>query len=50
MLTGVEVEYFHFDRYSESSYRKALRNALKYKPDGLLMAPVAQHVARKTIS
>jgi LacI family transcriptional regulator len=39
-----------FDRYSEQSFARALRNALREKPDGLLLAPVLPHIAQKLIA
>ena len=36
----VTANYFLFDRYSGSSFERAFREALRSKPDGLLIAPV----------
>jgi LacI family transcriptional regulator len=41
----VNVEFFTFDRYSESSIRSTFRTALQHDPEGLLIAPVISHFA-----
>jgi LacI family transcriptional regulator len=46
----VDVDYFHFDRYSEHSFELAFRKALNKKLDGLLIAPVLQHIAQTLVS
>ncbi len=38
-----------FDRYSEQSFERALRLALRTTPDGLLIAPVLPHIAQELI-
>lgn len=43
----VRVDYYLFDRYSEQSFKRAFREALQNKPDGLLIAPVLSRVAGK---
>ena len=44
------VLYYHYDRYSEPSFRKAIRRAVMENPDGLLIAPVLSDVAREIIN
>jgi LacI family transcriptional regulator len=46
----VSVNYFHYDRFSETSFRRAIGNAVKLNPDGLLIAPVLSSVAREIIN
>jgi LacI family transcriptional regulator len=45
----VRVHPYCFDRYSEQAFGRALREALRAKPDGLLMAPVLPHIAQELI-
>lgn len=54
---GGELQVFHvglqshfFDRYSEGSFERALREALRAKPDGLLIAPVLPVIGQKLIT
>jgi LacI family transcriptional regulator len=46
----VGLRSHYFDRYSEQSFERALREAIRAKPDGLLIAPVLTHVAQKLVS
>ncbi|MGH7496151.1 MAG: substrate-binding domain-containing protein [bacterium] len=45
----VTVQFFHYDRYSESSFRKTFQNVLKEHPDGILIAPVLTNVAHELL-
>ncbi|MGA3246190.1 MAG: LacI family DNA-binding transcriptional regulator [Bacteroidota bacterium] len=45
----VGLRSHYFDRYSEQSFGRALREALQAKPDGLLIAPVLPRIAQKLI-
>ncbi|MCX6133757.1 MAG: LacI family DNA-binding transcriptional regulator [Ignavibacteriales bacterium] len=45
----VHLRSHYFDRYSERSFERALRDALGAKPDGLLIAPVLPQIAQKLI-
>jgi LacI family transcriptional regulator len=45
----IHTRLHHFDRYSEGSFERAFREALRSKPDGLLIAPVLPTVAQKLI-
>ena len=45
----VSVQYFLFDRYSSSSLGRAFREALRSKPDGMLIAPVLARKAEELI-
>lgn len=45
----VSSNYFLFDRYSDASFGRAFREALKSKPDGLLIAPVLSRKAEELI-
>ena len=38
----VKVRFFHFDRYSESSFQRAYSAAARWDPDGFLVAPVLE--------
>jgi LacI family transcriptional regulator len=41
----VSANYFLFDRYSDTSFGRAFREALRSRPDGLLIAPVLSQKA-----
>jgi LacI family transcriptional regulator len=43
------IRYFYYDRYSESSFRRAIETAVRNNPDGLLIAPVLTGIAREII-
>jgi LacI family transcriptional regulator len=43
----VTIHYFLFDRYSESSFQRALNECMGREPEGLLIAPVLSEIARK---
>jgi len=45
----VSADYFLFDRYSNTSFGRAFRDALRSKPDGLLIAPVLSKKAEELI-
>ena len=45
----VGLRSHYFDRYSEQSFERALRAALRAGPDGLLIAPVLPHIAQQLI-
>lgn len=45
----VSANYFLFDRYSNLSFGRAFREALRSKPDGLLIAPVLSRKAQELI-
>ena len=45
----VSANYFLFDRYSNASFGRAFREALKSNPDGLLIAPVLAEKAEELI-
>lgn len=45
----VSATYFLFDRYSDGSFERAFREALRSKPDGLLIAPVLSRKAEELI-
>jgi LacI family transcriptional regulator len=45
----VSATYFLFDRYSNGSFGRAFREALRSKPDGLLIAPVLSRIAEELI-
>ena len=40
----VQVTYFHYDKYSESSFKRAISAAEEAELDGLLLAPVVSQV------
>ncbi len=46
----VRVLYFHFDRYSETSFESAFEKSLKAGLDGLLIAPVLPGAAKRLVS
>ena len=46
---NVNLRTHYFDRYSDHSFERALDEALKTKPDGLLIAPVLARIAEKLI-
>ncbi len=37
---GVSLEYFHFDRYDRASCREAVKRALEFECDGMIMSPL----------
>jgi LacI family transcriptional regulator len=45
----VSANYFLFDRYSDASFGRAFREALRSKPDGLLIAPVLSRKAEELV-
>ncbi|MGA2623699.1 MAG: substrate-binding domain-containing protein [Bacteroidota bacterium] len=45
----VNVSFFHFDRYSEASFKSAFQRANGDHLDGLLIAPVLSHAAEKLL-
>jgi LacI family transcriptional regulator len=45
----VSATYFLFDRYSNESFARAFREALRSKPDGLLIAPVLSQKAEELV-
>ncbi|OGC02990.1 hypothetical protein A2V82_02735 [candidate division KSB1 bacterium RBG_16_48_16] len=46
---GVKVDFFHYDRYSESSFIDSGRRALMEELHGLLIAPVILNVAVEVV-
>jgi len=46
----VEVLYFHFDRYVESSFERAFQKAMRSGLDGFLIAPVLASAAQRLIA
>lgn len=46
---NVDLQSHYFDRYSDRSFERALTEALKSSPDGLLIAPVLARIAGKLI-
>jgi LacI family transcriptional regulator len=46
---NVGLRSHYFDRYSDQSFKRALDEALKTKPDGLLIAPVLARIAETLI-
>jgi LacI family transcriptional regulator len=46
---GVKIRFFHYDRYSESSFVDCARRALMEDLNGLLIAPVILNVANEVI-
>lgn len=46
----VEVEYFHFDRYVETSFERAFQKAFQSDLDGYLIAPVLAVAARRLVA
>lgn len=46
----VRILYFHFDRYSDSSFAKAFQKALGSNLDGFLIAPVLPGVALRLVA
>ena len=47
---NVRILYFHFDRYSDSAFELAFRQAMNSNLDGCLIAPVLPDVARRLVS
>jgi LacI family transcriptional regulator len=45
----VSANYYLFDRYSNVSFERAFQEALKSKPDGLLIAPVLSRKAEELV-
>lgn len=48
-IYDVGVQFHTFDRYSERSFERAFRSAIKEKPDGLLIAPVLPQIAARLV-
>jgi LacI family transcriptional regulator len=48
-IYNVGIRYHSFDRYSERSFERAFLQALKEKPDGLLIAPVLPEIGARLI-
>ncbi len=46
---NVQIKYYHFDRYSEKSFERALQHASKDRLEGLLIAPILKNVAEEMI-
>ena len=46
----VEARFFPFDRYSDSSFVRASAAALRFRPDGVLLAPVRGEAAARLVS
>ncbi|NOY58032.1 MAG: substrate-binding domain-containing protein [Calditrichaeota bacterium] len=45
----VRITYFHYDKYSENSFKRASNAAFKANLDGLLLAPVVSEVFDKFV-
>jgi LacI family transcriptional regulator len=40
LIYKIQIKYFYFDRYNETSFKKSLQEILNSKIDGLIIAPV----------
>jgi len=49
MASHVRVQFFHYDRYSELSFKRAFQGILEENLDGILIAPVLTNVAQEII-
>ncbi len=46
---NVQVRYYHFDRYSEKSFERALLHTIRDRLEGMLIAPVLKNIAEATV-
>lgn len=47
---GTEINIYHFDRYSEESYKKAFLNAINDDSIGMLITPVRQNQSKELLN